>query len=70
MYHNVSRRKSKDSRSNINSKDKKKVFYRDKMAELMKPGEYVKQEYKYVTYTTADPNKIPISKEEQLKRNR
>jgi hypothetical protein len=70
MYHNVSRRKSKDSRSNINSKDKKKVFYRDKMAELMKPGEYVKQEYKYATYTTADQNKMPISKEEQLKRNR
>ena len=36
----------------------------------MKPGEYVKQEYKYVTNTTADHNKIPISKEEQLKRNR
>lgn len=31
-------------------KDKKKVFYRDKMAELLKPGEYIKQEYNYVTY--------------------
>ena len=33
---------SKDSTGRL-SKDKKKVFYRDKMAELMKPGEYVKQ---------------------------
>jgi hypothetical protein len=24
------------------SKEKKKIFYRDKMAELMKPGEYIK----------------------------
>lgn len=25
------------------SKERKKIFYRDKMAELLKPGEYVKQ---------------------------
>ncbi len=36
----------------------------------MKPGEYVKQEYKYVTFTANDEPKAPISKEEQLKRNR
>lgn len=31
-------------------KDKKKIFYRDKMADLLKPGEYIKQEYNYATY--------------------
>jgi len=40
------------------------------MAELMKPGEYIKQEYNYVAYTQYEQNKVPISKEEQLKRNR
>jgi hypothetical protein len=51
------------------SKEKKKVFYRDKMAELMKPGEYVKPEYKYTANNTLDINS-KLSKEEQLKRNR
>lgn len=40
------------------------------MAELLKPGEYIKQEYNYVAYTQYEQNKAPISKEEQLKRNR
>jgi hypothetical protein len=40
------------------------------MAELMKPGEYVKQEYNYVAYSQFEHEKTPISKEEQLKRNR
>lgn len=42
QYHHI-KRDSKDSKGNRLSKDKKKVFYRDKMAELMKPGEYIKQ---------------------------
>jgi hypothetical protein len=40
------------------------------MAELMKTGEYVKQEYNYIAYSQYDHEKAPISKEEQLKRNR
>jgi hypothetical protein len=52
------------------SKEKKKIFYRDKMAELMKSDEYVKQEYNYVAYNQFEHNKTPISKDEQLKRNR
>jgi hypothetical protein len=32
------------------------------MAELLKPGEYVKQEYNYVAYTQYEQNKEPISK--------
>lgn len=51
------------------SKDKKKVFYRDKMAELMKPGEYVKPDYKYTANAQQDLSGR-LSKEEQLKRNR
>jgi hypothetical protein len=42
MHYRPGRASSKDSKGRL-SKDKKKVFYRDKMAELMKPGEYVKQ---------------------------
>jgi hypothetical protein len=38
MDYNHIKRESKDSKTNRHSKDKKKVFYRDKMAELMKPG--------------------------------
>ena len=52
------------------SKEKKKIFYRDKMAELMREGEYIKQEYNYVAATHFEQGHQPISKEEQLKRNR
>lgn len=58
-----------DSKEKGPSREKKKVFYRDKMAELMKPGETSKLEYKYMTYNNGD-SKGPLSKDEQLKRNR
>lgn len=59
-----------ERKKSTRSKDKKKIFYRDKMAELMKPGEYIKQEYNYVAYSQLEHGKVPISKDEQLKRNR
>jgi hypothetical protein len=46
------------------------MFYRDKLAGLMKPGEFIKQEHNYVNLTPSEQNKTPLSKEEQLKRNR
>ena len=51
-------------------KDRKKVFYRDKMAELLKPREQVNPSYNYATYPHFEHDKPPISKDEQLKRNR
>ena len=59
----------KDNKVGSHSTEKKKVFYRDKMAELLKPGEYVKTEYKYMA-CNQNEGKGPLSKDEQLKRNR
>ena len=40
------------------------------MAELMREGEYVRPDYNYVAATHFEQGHQPISKEEQLKRNR
>jgi hypothetical protein len=50
---------------------RKKVFYRDKMISLMNEQEMLqKNEYNYGDYTQSARGKIPLSRDEQLRRNR
>ena len=58
------------SREGSRGKSGKKKFYRDKMAELMKSEDYVKQEYNYVAAMRHfEQGRQPLSREEQKKRN-
>ena len=63
--------KRKRSENNIKSASKKKVFYRDKMATLISEKEMQeKEEYNYGEFSHNGRGRSPISREEQLRRNR
>lgn len=67
---NNSRKRNK-AENNNKSNSKKKVFYRDKMASLISEEDLKKCEgYNYGDYSENVRGKSPISREEQLKRNR
>lgn len=63
--------KRKRSDIPLKSASRKKVFYRDKMASLISEQEMQeKDDYNYGDYSNNCRGRSPISREEQLRRNR